>query len=315
MKIHIAVAVYLRWLKVARNVSDHTLRAYTSDLKIFAEHLGPHAPVETISASTLLALFEAQQASGLRAATVRRRVCAVSGLCTWLVAEGMLLRNPLDDARIDLRRERRLPRAVPRHDLRQLFHHLAGTAAVSLGSSEVRFEPGRSQAATTLVAAALMITTGVRVGEVVAVRVTEVDVERRSVRIHGKGRRERHVYLSDEWLVAAIDGYLDLRRCFDIDTSQLLFNRVGGPMTADALRARLATASRTAGLAARVTPHMLRHSAATELLEAGVDIRYVQRLLGHASISTTEIYTHVTDRALRRAVVGADVLGRTFSAA
>src|SRR5439155_15530118 len=90
----------------------------------------------------------------------------------------------------------------------------------------------------------------------------------------------------------------------------LLFNLRHEPMTAAAMRARLIKAADAAGLRARVTPHMLRHTAATQLIEAGVDIRYIQRLLGHASLSTTEIYTHVSDCALRRVVSDADVLGR-----
>jgi integrase/recombinase XerD len=78
------------------------------------------------------------------------------------------------------------------------------------------------------------------------------------------------------------------------------------------MRSRLVKAARAAGLSARVTPHMLRHTAATQLIEAGVDIRYIQRLLGHASLSTTEIYTHVSDRALSRVVSKADVLGKVL---
>ena len=84
------------------------------------------------------------------------------------------------------------------------------------------------------------------------------------------------------------------------------------PDQAAAMRARLAKAAADAGLGARVTPHMLRHTAATQLIEAGVDIRYIQRLLGHASLSTTEIYTHVTNPALQRIVSDADVLGRVL---
>jgi integrase/recombinase XerD len=80
------------------------------------------------------------------------------------------------------------------------------------------------------------------------------------------------------------------------------------------MRSRLAKATRAAGLGIHVTPHMLRHTAATQLIEAGVDIRYIQRLLGHASLSTTEIYTHVSDRALHRVVSDADVLGRFVQA-
>ena len=81
------------------------------------------------------------------------------------------------------------------------------------------------------------------------------------------------------------------------------------PLTAPAMRLRLRKAGRDAGLRTKVTPHMLRHTAATQLIEAGVDIRYIQRLLGHASLSTTEIYTHVSDRTLKRVVSDADVLG------
>ena len=107
--------------------------------------------------------------------------------------------------------------------------------------------------------------------------------------------------------------YLETRAGLPVAHSNLLFNRHYGPLTAPAMRSRLAKAAGHAGLSARVTPHMLRHSAATQLIEAGVDIRYIQRLLGHASLSTTEIYTHVSDQALRRVVSDADVLGRLSS--
>jgi site-specific recombinase XerD len=88
----------------------------------------------------------------------------------------------------------------------------------------------------------------------------------------------------------------------------LLVNGSGAPLSPTALRARLSLAAKDAGLARHVTPHMLRHTAATQLIEMGVDIRFVQRLLGHASIATTEIYTHVSDAALRRRVAEASVL-------
>ena len=100
-----------------------------------------------------------------------------------------------------------------------------------------------------------------------------------------------------------------MRHDLGIERPRFLFNRDGDPITTGAVRARIAKAATQARLGCRITPHMLRHSAATELIEAGVDIRHVQRLLGHASLSTTEIYTHVTDRALRRVVTEADVLG------
>lgn len=164
--------------------------------------------------------------------------------------------------------------------------------------------------ATTLLAVALMLATGVRVQEVVGIRCSDIDVGSRSLRLVGKGRREREVYLTNAWVTGLTRCYLAVRHELEISHPHLLVNRRFARLTPPAMRARLARAADEGGLLCRVTPHMLRHSAATQLMEAGVDIRYIQRLLGHASLSTTEIYTHVSNAALRRVVSEADVLGR-----
>jgi integrase/recombinase XerD len=155
-----------------------------------------------------------------------------------------------------------------------------------------------------------MVSTGVRVHEVVGFRCQDIDLPGRAIRLLGKGRRERQVFLTNDWIANLTDAYLQVRTSFDLPHPRLLFNHHHETLTTAALRTRLAKAAKTAGIAQHVTPHMLRHTAATQLIEAGVDIRYIQRLLGHASLSTTEIYTHVSDRALKRVVSEADVLGR-----
>ena len=199
-------------------------------------------------------------------------------------------------------------RLVPTDELDRLFRSLCRTAGVHARDSVSVLE--RPHESTTLLAVALMVATGVRVNEVVSIRCQDIDLPGRSVRIVGKGRRERHVFLTNDWIGGLTRAYLRTRASLDVGHSQLLFNRRYDPLTAPAMRVRLSSAAREAGLGARVTPHMLRHTAATQLIEAGVDIRYIQRLLGHASLSTTEIYTHVSDRALMRVVSDADVLGR-----
>jgi integrase/recombinase XerD len=154
-----------------------------------------------------------------------------------------------------------------------------------------------------------MVGTGIRVHEVVGIRCRDLDLPERSLRVLGKGRRERHVYLTNDWIAGLTDRYLATRRLLGVQSPMLLFYSRGAPMSASTMRSRLAKAAEVAGLNERVKPHMLRHTAATQLIEAGVDIRFIQRLLGHASLTTTEIYTHVSDRALRRVVSDADVLG------
>ncbi len=163
---------------------------------------------------------------------------------------------------------------------------------------------------TTLLGTALMVSTGLRVGELVAFRTTDIDTTNRTIQVMGKGRRERIVYLTDEWLTRLASAYQLTRQHLGTTHDRFLLNAHGAPLTTSTMRARLAKAGRGAGLQQHVTPHMLRHSAATQLIESGVNIRFVQRLLGHASLTTTEIYTHVTDQALRDAVLTAGVLDR-----
>ncbi len=158
-----------------------------------------------------------------------------------------------------------------------------------------------------------MVATGLRVSEVVGARHRDLDLPGRSLRVVGNGSRERQVFLTNEWITELAAAYLTTRSVLKVDHDRLLFNRNGAPLSAAAMRSRLSAAGTSAGTRHRVTPHMLRHTAATQLIEAGVDIRYVQRLLGHASLTTTELYTHVSDHALKRTISGADVLGRSFA--
>ena len=118
-----------------------------------------------------------------------------------------------------------------------------------------------------------------------------------SLRVNGKGSRERFVYVTNARVCRLLVSYVEARRLLPSTHDQLFVCGRGQPANPAVLRRRLRHTSTRAGLERRVTPHMLRHTAATSLLEAGVDMRFVQRLLGHRSIATTQIYTHVSDAA------------------
>lgn len=308
MQVCCARTQYVRWLLLTSDLSPHTVRAYDSDLAAFERHLGARAFVNQIDHERLMAFIEAQRAAGLSATSIRRRASGLRGFCRWLLSSGLLDSDPWAGATVAVGRSRKLPRLVPSHDLDRLFVSLGITAGIEDAgdSDEVLARPHES---TTLLAVALMVATGLRVSEAASIRCQDIDLAGRSLRIVGKGRRERHVFLTNDWIEGLTHAYLRTRTALGVDHPHLLFNRHHAPMTAPAMRARLVKAARVAGLGTRVTPHMLRHTAATQLIEAGVDIRYIQRLLGHASLSTTEIYTHVSDQALRQAVSEADVLG------
>ncbi len=302
---------YIRWLLITRDLSPHTIRAYESDIAAFEKYLGERASVEHIDRRSLLAFVEEQRSAGLASRSVRRRVSGLRGFCTWLQSCGLLDTDPLSGATLSLGGSRKLPRMVSTHDLDRLVVSLCDAATVHREhvADDVLARP---HAATTLLAVALMVVTGLRVSEVTSLRCHDIDLPGRTLRVLGKGLRERLVFLTDDWISNLASAYLTTRSTLRVEHDRLLFNCNGAPMTAPAMRSRLLKAGQMAGLGNRLTPHMLRHTAATQLIEAGVDIRYVQRLLGHASLSTTELYTHVSDRALKRVVSDADVLGRSL---
>ena len=309
MHIRNARTRYMRWLLVARDLSPHTVRAYGGDLAGFERHLGPRAEVDEVDGDTLVSFLEMQKEAGLSPASLRRRASALRGFCRWLLSEGVLETDPWSGTGITFGRSQRLPRVLAAHELDRLLAFLRATAGVGQPGESPASIRKRPHESTTLLAVALMLATGVRVHEVVGIKCEDVDLPSRSIRLLGKGRRERHVYLTNDWITDLVGAYMEARSSL-ASHPYLLFNLRLEPLTPSAMRSRLAKAAAAAGLPGHITPHMLRHTAATQLIEAGVDIRYIQRLLGHASLSTTEIYTHVSDGALKRVVSSADVLGR-----
>ena len=288
---------YVRWLLVARDLSPHTIRAYASDITALERHLGSHVRVADLDRHKLVGFIEEQRAAGLTPSSIRRRASGLRGFFRWLTASGLLRSDPLADVAVGAARSRRLPRLLRTQELDRLLHSLREAAAVD-GATNPDQVLDRPHQSTTLLAVSLMVATGARVSEVVSIRCDDVDLQDRTVRILGKGRRERHVFLTNDWIKDLTAAYLATRAALDVEHSRLLFNSKRHPLTAAAMRSRLSKAARAAGVGGQVTPHMMRHTAATQLVEAGVDIRYIQRLLGHASLTTTEIYTHVSDRAL-----------------
>jgi len=315
MQIHQARTQYIRWLLATRDLSPHTIRAYEGDLASFERYIGGGFAVEELERGNVISFIEKQKAAALSSASLKRRAAALRGFCRWLLSQGLLVADPWNGASLSLGRPRRLPRTLPAHELDLLMGFLARAAHVNAGRPpDSRSVEKRPHESTTLLAVALMVATGVRVNESVSIRCQDINLPDRTLRLVGKGRRERQVFLSNDWITSLTSAYVEARSSLGIEHSRLLFNLHYEPLTPPAMRSRLAKAARAAGLETHVTPHMLRHTAATQLIEAGVDIRYIQRLLGHASLSTTEIYTHVSDRALHRVVSNADVLGRFVQA-
>lgn len=277
-----------------KQLSDHSLRAYRIDLQEFTKFAGGEILISDIDRHLLrrYLLYLVEQRK-LKETSVKRRMACLKVMFRWLELDDAIAENPFHKLNVRIRLPHRLPRSLTR-DETEALRRAAKAAAAS----------GDVDAVTAHTVIEVFLVTGVRVGELSAARLPDLDLADESLVINGKGNRQRRVFLPTRRLGALMPRYLTVRAATAPDHDVLFVTAVGNPIDPQSVRRLLRDVCDAADLRRRVTPHMLRHTAATQLLEAGVDIRFVQRLLGHQSISTTEIYTTVTDEALRGQVSG-----------
>jgi site-specific recombinase XerD len=290
---------FLKYCSVERQLSHCTLQAYTADLADFRRWTCAGPKLSEISETTLKEyLASLVEERKLAPATVRRRFACLRAFFRW-VADREVVTDPFSNWRLQFPRRKRLPRSLARPEISLLLFSFGKFDAPTLLDSKP-FLP-------TVVR--LMVATGIRVGELCKLKVDDISPDGASLRIYGKGSRDRIAYISDCQLRHELQLLIKQHRQNGRPNGQLFVNRSGSAIKPAAIRSKLRRTAIDVGLARRITPHMLRHTAATLLIETGVDIRFVQRLLGHSSIATTEIYTHVSDAALRTTLERADILG------
>ncbi|HEV8640278.1 MAG TPA: tyrosine recombinase [Methylomirabilota bacterium] len=282
------LAPFLRYLAVEKHASPHTLRSYRSDLEEFRRFLveisGRDALAETIASvdARLIRAYLARLHTHRREpVTVARKLAALRSWFRFLVRRGLLPRNPALEVR-GPRLGRKLVSFLP-IDEAALLVDAKGTSARDRAILETLYA------------------TGLRVSELTGLDLDHVDRPQRTVRVLGKGRKERIVPFGAR-AAAALDAYLDGG---PRPRGPLFVNRRGARLGVRSVFEIVRHRARQLGLRRRVSPHTLRHTFATHLLDAGADLRMIQELLGHSRLSTTQRYTHV----------GADQLTRVYDAA
>lgn len=307
MNIARASADFLAHCRVAKSLSAHSLRAYAIDLKEFERFIAPDTAVAAIDRQHLRRyLSHLIDTRGLKEASVKRRIACLKVMFRWLELDEVIDVSPFHrlDARIRL--PKRLPRNLTDDEVRRLRRLAMERVGLSGRITETKAlriaRRAEANAFTALVVLEILLCTGLRVGELVSIRRTDVDLTERVITIMGKGSRQRRVFLPDDEIAALVSAYANATAPRLTSHDMFVVTASGVPGTTAFVRSLLREVAREAGISRRITPHMLRHTAATRLLENGLDIRFVQRLLGHQSISTTEIYTAVTDTSLKAAI-------------
>ncbi len=283
---------FLRYLKIERNCSDLTVKSYREDLEILysylTESMGRIPRPDEITPLDLRTYVSALHEAGYAKSSVARRLASLRSFFKFAQREGQCQSNPAKPLR-NPRRERKLP------------HFLTGPEIGKLLSAPPKTDPAGYRDRAIL---ETMYSAGLRVSELVGINLDDLDLDDGLVRVRGKGKKERLSPLGS-FAIKAIHAWLKRRV-----PAPALPKKIGSPVFLNKFGKRITTRSigrmlekylLVTGLDLRTSPHTLRHSFATHLLDKGADIRSVQELLGHKSLVTTQIYTHVSTAGLRKA--------------
>ncbi|MFA5862143.1 MAG: tyrosine-type recombinase/integrase [Candidatus Thermoplasmatota archaeon] len=266
-----------------RAVVEKTVSAYRADLQD-ARRFAPRGRMDKLKPGHLDAYFLSLSQRGAAISTMRRRRASMSVFLKWLVATGRVRKAPAIAFRPSMAGRRRLPRVLTRHEFASLVrasHLISHTHPhASLLRDHVIIE--------------LLASTGLRSIEITRLQFADLDDELTRIRVHGKGDRERIIPLSSEDVRRALRAHVKERKARAPTSQDLFVNPSGGRLSTQSIRIAVARAARVAGVTRRITPHMLRHTFATLLVENGADLRAVQEILGHASLRTTEMYVWVS---------------------
>lgn len=284
-------------LAVARNASPHTVRAYVGDLQNLTEYLQrtESGALSDVDLRTLRRWLAGQHAAGAERATLQRRAAAARVFFAWAHATGRLAHDPaigLRSPRVD----RTLPPTLEVDQARAALDLLAGQAAAL-------DQPGaRAAALRDLAIVEVLYASGIRVGELCGLNLGSLDTDRQVVRVRGKGDKERTVPLGGP-AVRALAAWRDQRHLLarTVAGDALFVGDRGARIDQRVVRRLVHRTLARVPEAPDLGPHGLRHAMATHLLEGGADLRSVQEMLGHSSLATTQIYTHVTTERLRAA--------------
>lgn len=276
---------YLEYCQFQKRLDAKTIKAYRIDLTQFAR-LIPADDISAITPTTLEA-FIAKLHQTYCPRTVKRKIASVKAFFRYLEYREILEKNPFSRLQIKFREPVILPKTIPLPTIEAFL------STIYKQQKNARTSCQRQNALRNAAVIELLFATGIRISELCSLQTQDINLQDRTILIHGKGSKERKIQIGHEDVAAILNEYQiafenKIRNC-----GRFFVNQNGSPLSDQAIRRMINKYSSLAAIDLHITPHMFRHTFATSLLEADVDIRYIQEMLGHSSINVTEIYTHV----------------------
>lgn len=280
---------FLFYCRYEKNLTDKTLHAYCTDLLQFAAYMRNRVQkvnIEDLTKDDLKGYL--QEISGFKPKTIKRKIASLKAMFNFLEYELDDFSNPLRKIKIRFKEPATLPTVMNIQEIKKILHTVyQSKEACQQGT--YRFK----SIVRDIAVLELLFATGIRVSELCQLKSQEVDLQYGRIKVFGKGSKERVIQICQPEVIGILKIYGKLFKS-EIQLQSFFFiNRLGYPLSSQSVRLMVKEYARKAGLTKHITPHTFRHTFATLLLEEDVDIKYIQNLLGHSTISTTQIYTHV----------------------
>lgn len=285
-EINFVVEEFLSVIKSTKNLSDKTILAYRSDLMDFARTRPNPLDENTI----LNYVQELSQIRQLKDSTITRKLVVLKMFFEYAYSHNYMPQNYFLLHSFKFKREKQLPRTLAVKETTKLLNHAASKTATAT-TNFARWKTLRDLALVDI-----LISTGIRIAEASNISTVDIIPSERTILIHGKGRKQRLIYISCPQTWTNLMQWLKIRQQLVADTDKVFLNRYGNQLGIHGIEYIYNNLKKEAGINARSTPHYLRHTFATNLLANGADLRSVQEILGHSSVSTTERYTEVTTK-------------------
>lgn len=286
-EINLVIEEFLSVVKSTKNLSDKTITAYRSDLMDFIRTIKSRALDEN---TILNYVQDLSQVRFLKDSTITRKLVVLKIFFEYAHSHNYIQQNYFLLHSFKFKREKQLPRTLAVKEITKLLNCAASKAA----TATTAFEKWKTLRDLALVD--VLIGTGIRIAEASNIALADIIQSERTILIHGKGRKQRLIYISCPQTWANLMHWMKIRHQLFTDTDKVFVNRYGNQLGIHGIEYIYNNLKKDAGINTRSTPHYLRHTFATNLLANGADLRSVQEILGHSSVSTTERYTEVTTK-------------------
>lgn len=318
---------YLRFCETQRGLSGHTIKNYSFDLAFFIKFLKENGhPLECNAVNRyMLESYLESMTSKYKVKTVRRKLACIRSFYAYLEDRELIENNPFCKFRLKLKEGYRKPMSMSMIEMDRFFkvaydnelsekvepliEKIQTKSIGQLDSIPLEFTWCRDLAIMEL-----LFATGLRVSELCGLKFEDYNHQQHSLRIIGKGDRERFVYIEPQQTKKMFSDYLVLRNATGINLPNIFVTKMRAPMRPQGVRNIITKYAKLSGLNKNITPHVFRHSFATLLIESGVDIKYIQDLLGHSTIATTQIYLHISEDQKKKVLASRHPRDRICSA-